>query len=224
MITVKEFLTWYNNLGVVPFLEKMSVFWQEQNIDIFKEGISVPGLTLKYFFSFLDEQTFFSLSNQPDSELYHLIKDNNTGGPGIIFHCYHETGKTKMREAERGQAATLCQKIVGYEANALYLRAIMQDMATGSYTRRLAENEFKPKGSIQMTIEWLEWVAHQGRIHIRHQLKTIQGNILVAEDFPSMDLMPQHRRFISFTAVSGMVTIAPLIREKKLTRNTRNRW
>lgn len=98
IITVNEFLTWYNNLGVVPFLEaveKMSAFCEEQNIDMFKEGISVPGLTLKYFFSFLDEQTFFSLFNQSDSELYHLIKDSNTGGPGIIFHCYHEAGKTK---------------------------------------------------------------------------------------------------------------------------------
>ena len=32
MITVKEFVTWYNNLDVVPFLEdieKMSASWQE---------------------------------------------------------------------------------------------------------------------------------------------------------------------------------------------------
>ena len=51
MITVKEFVTWYNNLDVVPFLEdieKMSASWQEWNIDMFKDGISVPGLTLKY--------------------------------------------------------------------------------------------------------------------------------------------------------------------------------
>jgi len=51
MITVKEFLAWYNNLDVAPFLEaveKMSAFWQERNIDMFKDGISVPGLTLTY--------------------------------------------------------------------------------------------------------------------------------------------------------------------------------
>ena len=82
-----------------------------------------------------------------------------------------------MREAERGRAAKLCQKIVGYDTNALYLWAIMQDMPTGSYTRRLAENEFKPKGSIQMAIEWLEWVAHQERIYIRHQLNNTGKHI-----------------------------------------------
>ena len=141
---------------MVPFLEaveKMSQFWQERKIDMFKDGISVPGLTLKYLFSYLSPQTYFSLFDKASSDLYHLIRDNNTGGPSIIFHRYHEAGKTRIRETERGQDAKLCQKIVGYDANALYLWAVMQNMPTGSYTRRLAENEFKPKGSIKMAIE-----------------------------------------------------------------------
>ena len=180
MSTFKDFLVWYNNLDVVPFLEaveKMSAFWQDRKIDMFKDGISVPGLTLKYLFSFLDEQTYFSLFDKANSDLYHLIKDNNTGGPSIIFHRYHEAGKTKIREAEEGQDAKLCQKIVGYDANALYLWAIMQNMPTGSYTRRLAEQDFKPKGSIKMAIEWLEWVAYKERIRIRHQLNNTEKRI-----------------------------------------------
>ena len=54
MTTFRDFLVWYNNLDVVPFLEaieKMSNFWQERNIDIFKDGVSVPGLAMKYLFS-----------------------------------------------------------------------------------------------------------------------------------------------------------------------------
>ena len=180
MSTFQEFLIWYNNLDVVPFLEaveKMSQFWQERKIDMFKDGISVPGLTLKYLFSYLSPQTYFSLFDQANSDLYHLIKDNNTGGPSIIFHRYHEAGKTKIRKAEEGEAAKLCEKIVGYDANALYLWPLMQNMPTGSYTRRLAENEFKPKSSIKMAIEWLEWVAHQDRIYIRHQLNSTEKRI-----------------------------------------------
>ena len=133
----------------------MSQFWQERKIDMFKDDISVPGLTLEYLFSFLGYQTYFSLFDQANSNLYCLTKDN-TGGPSIIFHRYHEAGNTKIREAEKGQAAKLCEKIMGYDANALYLWALTQDMPTGSYTRRMAENEFKPKGSIRMAIEWLE--------------------------------------------------------------------
>ena len=108
MTAFKDFLVWYNNLDVVPFLEaveKMSQFWQERNIDMFKDGISVPGLTLKYLFSFLEDQIYFSLFDQANSDLYHLIRDNNTGGPSIIFHRYHEADKTKIREAEKGQIA-----------------------------------------------------------------------------------------------------------------------
>ena len=144
---------------------------------MFKDGISVPGLTLKYLFSFLDEQTYFSLFDKPNSDLYHLIKDNNTGGPSIIFHRYREVGKMKIREAEEGLGAKLCQKIVGYDANALYLWAIMQNMPTGSYTRRLAENDFKLKGYIKMAIEWLERVAYKERIHIRHELNNTEKHI-----------------------------------------------
>ena len=76
-----------------------------------------------------------------------------------------------------GQAAKTCEKIVGYEANALYLWALMQDIPTGSYTQRLADNEFKPKSSIKMAIEWLEWVAYNERIHIRHQLNNTEKRI-----------------------------------------------
>ena len=66
METFRDFLVWYNNLDVVPFLEaieKMSAFWKERNIDIFMDGVSVPGLTMKYLFS-----------NVPDTSRYSLKK------------------------------------------------------------------------------------------------------------------------------------------------------
>jgi hypothetical protein len=48
---MKEFLTWYNNKDVEPMLkaiDKMFQFNQNRRIDMFKDGISVPGLVLKY--------------------------------------------------------------------------------------------------------------------------------------------------------------------------------
>ena len=113
MQTFQDYLVWYNNLGVVPFIEavtKMLQIRQERKIDMFKDSISLPGLTLKYLFAYLTPQTCFSLFDQANSDLYHLIKDNNTVEPPIIFHHYHEAGKTKSREGERGQGAKLCKK------------------------------------------------------------------------------------------------------------------
>ena len=91
---------------------------------MFKYGLSVPGLTLLYLFTELPSNTFFTVFNQMNSDLHLLVKDNIVGGPAIIFHRYHENDVTKTRGEET------CRSIVGYEANALYLWALMQDMPT----------------------------------------------------------------------------------------------
>jgi hypothetical protein len=83
-----DFLIWYNNLVVEPFLEaieKMSNFlckctWTNYEIFVF----NVPG-------------TFFSLLNEKDKDLYYTMKANNVGGPSIIFNRYHEKDKTFIR-------------------------------------------------------------------------------------------------------------------------------
>ena len=53
MSTFKDYLIWYNNCDVKPFLEaleKQLTFYKNLSLDMFKDGISVPGLTLKYLF------------------------------------------------------------------------------------------------------------------------------------------------------------------------------
>ena len=90
---------------------------------------------------------------------------------------YHEAGITKLREHELGDEAKLCQKIVGYDANALYLWAIMQEMPSGSYTRRKEETGFKKESSIKMATEWSEWEAEQRGIEIRHQMNGTEKRI-----------------------------------------------
>ena len=67
MTTFRDFLIWYNNRDVVPFLEnidKQFAFYKERRIDMFKDGISVPGLTLKYLFETLPPKTCFTLFNE----------------------------------------------------------------------------------------------------------------------------------------------------------------
>ena len=173
METFRDFLVWYNNRDVVPFLEaidKMCEFWQDRNIDMFKDGVSVPGLTMKYLFSSIPK-VYFSLFAEKDKDLYYTMKDNNVGGPSIIFNRYHEKDKTFIRKAEmtkKNLEPKPCKKVVGYDANALYLWAIMQNMPTGQYSRRLEEDGFKKRFSGKMAVEWLEWEAYRRQIKIRH--------------------------------------------------------
>ena len=181
--TFRDFLIWYNNLDVQPFcdaLEKMSAFWKAKKIDMLRQGISIPGITLIYLFSTLEPGIFFSLFNEKNKDLYTLFKQNLVGGPSIIFHRYHEAGKTVIREHEmksQGKTPKLCQKVVGYDANGLYLWAIMQEMPTGSFTRRRKENEFRAEQNVKMATQWLEWEAHSRNINIRHEMNDIEKRI-----------------------------------------------
>ena len=102
------------------------------------------------------------------------------GGSSIIFHPYHEKDKTRIRETEmqeKGLEPKISQKIVGYDANALYFWALMQDAPTGPFTRRREESSFKKESSIRMADEWLAWEAKQRGIAVRHRLNDTEKRI-----------------------------------------------
>ena len=71
----------------------MNDFWRERHITIFKHGVSVAGLTTEYLFSNIPD-TYFSLFNEKDKDMYYTMKDNNAGCLIIIFKRYHEKDKT----------------------------------------------------------------------------------------------------------------------------------
>ena len=121
---------------------------------MFKDGISVHGLTLLYLFKDLPSKTYFTVFNKTNSDRHQLVKNNIVGGPAIIFHRHHEKDITKIRGEETYRS------IVGYDANALYLWPLMQDMPTGWYMRRRVESGFRPQQAQpygQMTVQWLTW-------------------------------------------------------------------
>jgi G:T-mismatch repair DNA endonuclease (very short patch repair protein) len=172
MTTMKEFLTWYNNKDVEPLLEaidKMYRYYQNQNIDILKDGISVPGPTLKYMFPDLPD--YFTLPDEKNKDLYQLYKNNIVGGPSIVFHRYNESDVMTIRPTDYEVPET-CKKIIGCDANAHYLWSIMQEMPTEHFVRRKSENQFRrdtPRRYEQKAIEWLEWEAKNTGYHVRHQ-------------------------------------------------------
>ena len=61
MKTFKDFLEWYNNLDVLPFIEaveKMKTFYKDKKLDLFKDGVSLPGLVLKYLMKSTDSDFY----------------------------------------------------------------------------------------------------------------------------------------------------------------------
>ena len=172
MTTMKDFLIWYNNKDVEPMLEaieKMCQYYKDLKVDMFKDGISVPGLTLKIMFDGLTD--YFTIPDDKNKDLYDLYKTNIVGGPSIVFHRYQEKDVTFIRPAEFDDPKP-CKKVIGFDANALYLWSIMQPMPTGHFVRRKKEDGFKrqtPRRYERMAIEWLEWEAQKTGHHIRHQ-------------------------------------------------------
>jgi len=60
--------------------------------------------------------------------IYAKMKANIAGGPSIIFNRFAKRNETKIRGGK------LCKKIIGYDANALYLRALGNEMPCGRLT------------------------------------------------------------------------------------------
>lgn len=174
MKTFKEYLVYYNNLDCGPFVEavqNLQKYYFNKNIDIFKVSISLPGLARQMLFECGREAgASFALFDESNKDLYYTVKDNIIGGPSIIFNRYHKAGETFIR----GNPDKQCQTVVGYDANALYLWSIDQEMPCGPFVRRKAENEFKPekRDRYSLMYDWMDYVAKTKHIKISHKLNT----------------------------------------------------
>jgi len=119
--SMRDILVYYNNLDVEPFLtavETATSFYKGRHIDMMKDGISLPGLTLRYMFSNVPKGDYFTIINRTDADLHWLLKGHIVGGPSIIFHHYHENDVTLIRQNTNNQDSLPCKKILGYDANA----------------------------------------------------------------------------------------------------------
>ena len=74
----------------------------------------------------------FALFDNANTDLYNTVKRNLTRGPSIVLQRPHEVGQTYIRN----DFTRPCQKILGFDANALYLWCIDQEMLTGPFVRR----------------------------------------------------------------------------------------
>ena len=130
MQTFADWLLYYNNLDMAPgleALEKMRGFYTEKGIDLLKDAVSIPGVTLHYLLRGTIEQG--AKLYTPCKEVYEMLKGAVVGGPSIVFTRYHEARVTKLRSHR--DAPRLCKRILGYDANALYLSTMLREMPCG---------------------------------------------------------------------------------------------
>ena len=136
MQTFGDWLEYYNNLDVAPFLEalqKMKEFYTSLGIDILKDAVSLPGVSEKYILrKTLQPRWGYKPPElySPNKEAYAMLKAAVVGGPSLAFTRRHVAGETRIR-SHQYEDARLCRRILGYDANSLYPSTMMKEMPCG---------------------------------------------------------------------------------------------
>ncbi|GMF30877.1 unnamed protein product [Phytophthora lilii] len=159
MKSIKDLLIWYNNLDVVPFTKAIKAqreLLKRFDLDMFADGVSLPGLSEKVMY-----QTCFNNLQCPDKKPANAFQFSAKRMAGYksqdakakrnfgvtLEHvntllqkqkylcglCYCQlTADTGSVMKIRG--GKVCKKIIGYDANALYLWALGNEMPCGRLT------------------------------------------------------------------------------------------
>ena len=172
MKTFKDWLEYYNDLDVAPGLEalqKMRNFYIGKGIDIMKDAVSIPGVSLHYLLKGAIERKAELYA--PSKEAYEMLKAAVVGGPSLVFTRYHEAGKTRIRSHQYA-VPKLCQNILGYDANALYLSTMLRHMPCGKETVvRYAEDDMLAPIELKQRLKDKSWFGYaEVDIEIPHHL------------------------------------------------------
>ena len=164
METFGNWLEYYNNLDVSPFpeaLETTKAFYSNLGIDIFKDTVSLRGVSMQYILRGTlkrrDPPELYALS----AEAYDMLKATVVGGPSLVFTRKHVVGETRIR-SHKYDLSRLTKRIVGFDANSLYPSTMLQEMPCGKETVVHYDNPLTPKhGGISSfpaakeTVVWL---------------------------------------------------------------------
>ena len=88
--TFADFVKWYNDLDVMPMIqaiENMNKFDKNNSIHLIQQAVSIPGVATRVCFNSITDPAAELISLIPRyKDIYHLFKENNVGGPSIIFN------------------------------------------------------------------------------------------------------------------------------------------
>ena len=106
----------------------------------------------KALLRFAKSHPMIYLIDEKNKRVFYKIKNNIVGGPSIVYHRYHEKGKTTIdrvhynketKQWNYGSDGKAVQQVVGYDANALYLSCLEQDQLCGKLEWIPTEEEYK---------------------------------------------------------------------------------
>jgi hypothetical protein len=130
--------------------------------------------------------------SEENKAVYYGLRRGVVGGPSIVFHRYHEAGKTRIRHPVykdgvwgMSQEGKLVKSIIGYDAAALYLWAINNIMPCGELTHH--EYTGTPQEFVDNIDQWFGFAEVDIEVpeHLRNDFSSmtpIFKNISVSVD------------------------------------------
>ena len=134
MKTFGDWLKYYNNLNVTPFLEtleKTKAFHDNIGVDIFKDAVSLPGVSRQYVLRRTLRGRNAPELYTPGKEAYEMLKAAVVGGPSLVFTRKHVAGKTRIRSHKYKDLARIVKRILGFDANSLYPSTMAKEIPCG---------------------------------------------------------------------------------------------
>ena len=136
MFFKRDWLEYYNNLDVTPFLEtleKMKSFYTKFGIDIFKDAVSLPGVSMQYILRGTLRGRDPPQLYAPSGEAFEMLKRAVVGGPSLVFTRKHIAGQTRIR-SHKYELARIVQRVLAFDANSLYPSTMTKEMPCGKET------------------------------------------------------------------------------------------
>ena len=160
MSSFKDFLRWYNNKDVVPSIkamQKMFAFHHDKDIDMLKLGCTLPNLAIICLHKSTDAK--FYPFTEGDKDLLEKYRENDVGGPSIVF-----TRKAVADETFIRKTTNFCKSFVRIDASQLYPYAVCQPMPTGlhppwnfdSETTRFIRRQNQTRSFENMVMSYLQ--------------------------------------------------------------------
>ena len=173
MVDLRCMLRYYNNLDTLPMclgVNKLLSYYEGFGVDLFKDCISLPGVSKRVMFNSVPKNMIFYLFDNTMAEHHKKFTKSLCGGYSGTFNRYAEVGKTRIRDG-----SNLVKSIQGYDATSLYLSTFMNMLPTGKPVLREEANDYYPvcvqdHGISAISIIWLDYVAYKLDIHIKHKL------------------------------------------------------
>ena len=154
-------LVYYNLLDCVPFIQAVGnllIPYKQQNLDIFKRSFLFSGIAKLRMMQKIEKNSFFCLFPKRHADLYKTLRNQLTGGLSIVFCRYAAAGETRIKNHEISNPEAI-EKILGLDANSLYLHAFAQNNPTGYFCRYKESENYRPDSCSRYGLTSYQWLC-----------------------------------------------------------------